>query len=157
MPTRRIRTASGASSTRARGRASVVVGGQSVPVGTRVVGRAVRAVLAGERRQLTVSISFVGPARIRGLNRAWKGRDRLTDVLAFTLGPPGRPPIGDVYVCPAVARDQARALGIPVREELLRLVVHGTLHVLGYDHPAGPGRTRSIMWRKQERYLGCVV
>jgi ssRNA-specific RNase YbeY (16S rRNA maturation enzyme) len=38
-------------------------------------------------------------------------------------------------------------------EELVRLVVHGTLHVLGYDHPTGPGRTRSAMWRRQERYV----
>ena len=40
-----------------------------------------------------------------------------------------------------------------LREELVRLVVHGTLHVLGYDHPDGPGRTRSAMWRRQERYV----
>ncbi|PYO91296.1 MAG: hypothetical protein DMD66_00070, partial [Gemmatimonadetes bacterium] len=40
-----------------------------------------------------------------------------------------------------------------LRTELLRLAVHGTLHVLGYDHPEGPGRTRSAMWRRQERYV----
>ena len=43
--------------------------------------------------------------------------------------------------------------GIPFRRELLRLVVHGILHVLGYDHPAGEARIRSPMWRRQERYL----
>jgi probable rRNA maturation factor len=40
-----------------------------------------------------------------------------------------------------------------VEEELVRLTVHGTLHVLGYDHPDGPGRTRSQMWRRQERHV----
>ena len=40
-----------------------------------------------------------------------------------------------------------------MEQELLRLAVHGTLHVLGYDHPDGPGRTRCSMWRRQERYV----
>ena len=40
-----------------------------------------------------------------------------------------------------------------VEEELVRLTVHGTLHVLGYDHPEGRGRTRSAMWLRQERYV----
>jgi probable rRNA maturation factor len=52
-----------------------------------------------------------------------------------------------------VAREDARTLGIPWREELVRLVVHGTLHALGQRHPEGPGRTRSAMWRRQERYV----
>ena len=44
-----------------------------------------------------------------------------------------------------------------VDEEMVRLAVHGTLHVLGYDHPDGPGRMRSAMWRKQERYVGRLL
>jgi probable rRNA maturation factor len=43
------------------------------------------------------------------------------------------------------------------QEELLRLVVHGTLHTLGYDHPEGATRTTSPMWRKQERILARVI
>jgi probable rRNA maturation factor len=139
----------------------VVIGGRLGSVGHALVGRAVAAVLAGERRRAAISISFVGPDRIRRLNERWRGHDAPTDVLAFALPAPGwgpgALPIGDVYVCPAIARHQARALGVPLREELLRLVIHGTLHVLGYDHPAGPARARSTMWRKQERYLACVV
>jgi probable rRNA maturation factor len=42
---------------------------------------------------------------------------------------------------------------VPEREELARLVVHGTLHVLGWDHPETEDRTRSPMWRRQERYV----
>jgi probable rRNA maturation factor len=52
-----------------------------------------------------------------------------------------------------VAAREAAAHGVTLREELLRLVVHGTLHVLGHDHPEGAGRERSPMWRAQERYL----
>ena len=61
--------------------------------------------------------------------------------------------VGDVYVAPGAARVSARANGIGVREEIIRLVVHGTLHVLGHDHPEGAARTRSPMWRAQERLV----
>lgn len=123
----------------------------------RTVARVVRAVLAGERRVAEVQVTFVGPARMRRLNREWKGHDTSTDVLSFALPLPDRRLSGDVVICPAVARSQARALGIGEREELIRLVVHGTLHVLGRDHPEGPGRTRSPMWRRQERYVKALA
>ena len=64
----------------------------------------------------------------------------------------GAPVVGDVYIAPSVARVNARLSGVTVREELARLVVHGTLHVLGHDHPA-VGRERSAMWRRQEHLL----
>jgi len=104
-------------------------------------------------RRADISITFLGPTRMRSLNRQWTGHDSPTDVLSFALPIPGGGVMGDVYICPAVARQHAREQGLPVLEELIRLVVHGTLHVLGYDHPEGPGRTRSPMWRRQERYV----
>lgn len=116
-----------------------------------------RAVLRGEKRSATISVTFLGPARMRRLNQEWKGHDLPTDVLSFALPGPDGELLGDVYVCPAVARSGAQALGISPREELIRLVVHGTLHVLGYDHPEGPHRTRSAMWRRQERYVKALA
>lgn len=86
------------------------------------------------------------------LNRRARGHDRATDVIAFRLEHDGAV-AGDIYVCAEVARQAARAHQVAEREELLRLVIHGTLHVLGYDHPDGAGRTRSLMWRRQERYV----
>jgi probable rRNA maturation factor len=59
----------------------------------------------------------------------------------------------DIYICPSVARRSARDAGVTEREEMVRLVVHGVLHVLGQEHPDGTGRTRSVMWRHQERYV----
>ena len=100
-----------------------------------------------------VSVTFVGRGAMRALNREHKGKDRPTDVLAFTLTPPGGTVLGDIYICPAVARDQAARLGVSLRSELTRLVVHGTLHVLGHDHPDDAGREQSAMWRRQERYV----
>ncbi|HEV8215576.1 MAG TPA: rRNA maturation RNase YbeY, partial [Gemmatimonadaceae bacterium] len=63
------------------------------------------------------------------------------------------PVVGDVYIAPDMARENARDAKVPVREEIARLVVHGTLHVLGYDHPDGEDRVRSPMWRRQERII----
>ena len=71
-------------------------------------------------------------------------------------GPDGRA-VGDVYVCTVVAAREARAREIPVEEELIRLVVHGTLHALGREHPEGGDRTRSAMWRRQERYVEALA
>ena len=99
---------------------------------------------------------------MRRLNRRSTGRRGLTDVLAFTLPQPDGSVVGDVYLCPGAARrfvraERGRAERRAVETELLRLTIHGTLHLLGYDHPDGAGRTRSPMWRKQERYLERLV
>jgi probable rRNA maturation factor len=118
------------------------------------VRRIVAQVLAGERRRADVSVSFVGRVTMQALNQSHKGKRRPTDVLAFALPQPGGGTVGDIYICPAVAADQARRHGVTRTNELRRLVVHGVLHVLGYDHPAGEGREASAMWHRQERYLG---
>ena len=113
-----------------------------------------RRVLRAEGvRDAAVSLSFVGRRRIRSLNRRYLGHDRETDVIALAMpGAPG-PLVGDVYCAPEVAARAARRFGLPVREELRRLVVHGVLHVLGHEHPEGAARTRSAMWARQERLL----
>jgi len=117
------------------------------------VRRVVSTVLAGERiSRASISVTFLPTPRMRTLNRKTFGRDRATDVIAFGL-PHDGVITGDIYVCPAVARRAARELDVSEREELIRLVVHGTLHVLGYDHPASARRTASPMWRRQERYV----
>ena len=108
--------------------------------------RIARRVLAWEgAARARVDLTLLGAAAMRRLNRRATGRRGLTDVIAFPLPQPDGSLLGDVYICPAGA---AR-----YDDELVRLVVHGTLHVLGYDHPEGPGRTRCAMWRRQERYV----
>jgi probable rRNA maturation factor len=99
-----------------------------------------------------MSVTFLTSPRMRALNRRSLGHDRVTDVIAFRL-PHDDQVMGDIYVCPSVARFTARRLGISTREELIRLVVHGTLHVVGFDHPGGARREQSPMWRRQERYV----
>lgn len=136
--------------------AEVWVGGRARGLPPAVVRRAVEMVLRRERRSADVSVTFLGPRSMRRLNLEFRGRDRPTDVLAFPLEAGGRL-TGDIYICPAIGRQQARRLGIGPREELLRLVVHGTLHVLGYDHPDDSTREKSAMWRRQERHLEAIA
>ena len=131
--------------------------GRRLPLPPGVVRRVVEAVLAGERRRASISVTFLGRDAMRRLNAEHKRHDRPTDVLAFALREPGGRAVGDVYICPWVARREARGRGIALREELVRLVVHGTLHALGRDHPEGPARTRSAMWRRQERYVEALA
>jgi probable rRNA maturation factor len=134
-----------------------VVSGRRLPLSRALVRRVVETVLTAERRKGLVSVTFLGRDSMRRLNAVHKGHDRPTDVLTFALGDPKGPIIGDVYICPWVARREARARGIRVREELIRLVVHGTLHAVGREHPEGPDRTRSAMWRRQERYVEALT
>jgi len=125
-----------------------------------LVRNAAAATLRAERvKDAMLSITFVGRAAISGLNRRYLGHEGPTDVISFGLGRVGRrgAVVGDIYICPEVARDNARRQGIRAGEELLRLVIHGTLHALGYDHPTGAARTTSRMWRKQERILARVL
>jgi probable rRNA maturation factor len=135
----------------------VVVSGRRLPLPPGAVRRVVEAVLAGERRRASVSITFLGRDAMRRLNAEHKGHDEPTDVLTFTLREPDGRAVGDVYICPWVARREARTRGIPLRQELVRLLVHGTLHALGRDHPDGAARTRSAMWRRQERYVEALA
>ncbi len=135
----------------------MTVRGNHAPLSLRRVVAAVRLVLERERLPAAVAVTFLGPTRMRELNHRWKGHDRPTDVLAFALPQQDGSLVGDIYICRAVAQREAAARGLPLREELLRLVVHGTLHVAGYDHPEDERRVRSPMWRRQERYLACLV
>jgi probable rRNA maturation factor len=135
----------------------VVVSGRRIPLPVSLVRRVVEAVLRGERRRAYVSVTFLGRDTMRRLNARHKGHDWPTDVLTFALRDPSGHAIGDVYVCRWVAEREARAHRRPLREELIRLVVHGTLHAIGRDHPEGEGRTRSAMWRRQERYMEALA
>lgn len=120
---------------------------------------ALAALTAEGVRDAMLSITFVGRAAMSELNRRYLGHHGPTDVISFGLGRQGRrgPVVGDIYICPEIARANAKRQAVSSQEELLRLVVHGTLHTLGYDHPEGATRTESPMWRRQERILARVI
>ena len=105
-----------------------------------------------------LSIAFVSRRTMAGLNRRHLGHRGGTDVITFALGrtTPKAPLVGDIYVAPDVVREQAKRWRVPVREELARVVVHGVLHAIGHEHPEGEDRERSVMWRRQERWLAAA-
>ena len=124
------------------------------PIDIEAVARWASTVLDGEVQACAaLSITFLDVDAMRRLNREALRRDGATDVIAFRLEHPSGL-AGDVYVCPEVARQNAAAGDVPLTEEVVRLVVHGVLHVLGHDHPEEPAdRVASSMWRIQERYV----
>ena len=114
----------------------------------------VRVAPASARGALTVAL--VGDAKMRALNRRFRGIDRPTDVLSFPADRPGRvrgqrPFLGDVVIATGVAGRQARSAGDSVDTEIRRLVLHGLLHVLGYDHERDNGRMERVERRLLRR------
>jgi probable rRNA maturation factor len=139
----------------------VALGGHRVPLSADRVRDLVRRTLIAERvKEAMISVAFLSAREIARLNREHLDRAGPTDVISFALGrasPASGPVVGDVYICPDVVRKNAAHYGVGMREELARVVVHGTLHALGYDHEEGEDRVSSDMWRKQERILADVL
>lgn len=83
-----------------------------------------------------LAVLLVGDARMRELNNTWRGKDRPTDVLSFAAdaGPAPVPLLGDVAISVDTLRRQADDGGWTEEEELVRLLLHGVLHLLGFDH-----------------------
>ncbi|NLI28512.1 MAG: rRNA maturation RNase YbeY [Nitrospiraceae bacterium] len=119
-----------------------------------------------------IGVVFAGDRFMRGLNRAWRGKDTTTDVLSFPMEddvracvdrPAGLPPVelGDIVISVPQAVRQAEAYGVTLSEEIARLLVHGTLHLLGYDHERGAAEARamrrleSAILRKMEKEPLC--
>ncbi|MBD3161491.1 MAG: rRNA maturation RNase YbeY [Candidatus Eisenbacteria bacterium] len=115
-----------------------------------------RRILEGEGEPGGVSVVFVGPRTMTTLNRRWRGEDRPTDVLSFPAGPspPGLDfagtPLGEIVVCVPVCGESAARRGVPLHAEIARMLIHGTLHLLGHDH--GSPEERRRMQPRERRY-----
>lgn len=127
--------------------------------GRALVATAKRLLQAVERGDASLSVAVVDDAAIRALNREYRGKDKATDVLSFPLseGPApgdGDELLGDVVISVETARRQAADYDAPLQRELNRLLVHGVLHLLGYDHVrAGE---RRVMEREERRLAGVI-
>lgn len=100
-----------------------------------------------------VTVLLVDDRRMARLNARYRGRPGPTDVLAFPAGPapPGEATLGDIVISLDTARRQAGRLGHDLFREAATLLVHGLLHLRGYDHHTASGRRR--MWGRQRAIL----
>ena len=129
------------------------------PVSEDLIERAANAALShhasGESPEAELTIVLTDDTRLRELNRDYLGMDAPTDVLSFpaseTDPETGAHYLGDILVSVARARAQAEAAGHPLESELQLLVVHGVLHLLGYDHAQAEEKAR--MWKTQADIL----
>jgi probable rRNA maturation factor len=124
-----------------------------------------KALLAAlDEADASLSISFVGDAAIRRLNREHRGKDRATDVLSFPMYDPrelrrkkreaGERLLGDIVVSVDTALRQGAAYDAPLAREIERLLIHGVLHLIGHDHEK-PGERRRM--EAEERRLAAAI
>ncbi len=113
-------------------------------------------------RAAELSVTVTDDETVRALNREYADEDAVTDVLSFSqwegeefVAAPGSiPPLGEVVIAYPQAARQAEERGRSVEEEVARLLIHGTLHLLGYDHAVAEEERR--MRAREEELLGAI-
>jgi probable rRNA maturation factor len=105
-----------------------------------------------------VSLLFTDDPTIHRLNLYYRGKDKATDVLSFPQEENWgtkmlSPSLGDLVISVQTARAQAREFCVSIREELLRLIIHGLLHLAGYDHEKVPAREAQRMRRAEKKLM----
>ena len=104
-----------------------------------------------------VCVALVSDARMRALNRQFRGKDKVTDVLSFPADPstslraPTRGFLGDIVIASGVAKKQAKAAGHTLNTEIRILALHGLLHLVGYDHDADDGKMARVEARLRKK------
>jgi probable rRNA maturation factor len=124
------------------------------PVDAARIEAAVRHVLRAEGiHEAEISVALLDDAAIASMNQEYLEHDGPTDVITFAMHEGDEPPLGDIYVGVEQAVRQAAEFGATPADEVLRLAMHGTLHVLGFEHPEGEERVGSEMFVRQEELL----
>lgn len=107
-----------------------------------------KKVLKKEKASGDICITLADDVMIRALNRVYRHMDKATDVLSFEMGEDGL--LGDIVISNDTALRNAGRFGVSLDEEMKRLVIHGTLHLLGYDHKKKSDRM--LMSAKEGKY-----
>jgi len=109
------------------------------------------------KKQGSVSVHVVGEKKIQSLNRTYRGKDTVTDVLSFGVEDQEvgeSHDWGDLFLCEAKIKKQAKEFGVTFENEFFRMLIHGTLHLFGYDHVKS--KDAEIMFPLQEKILAQI-
>ena len=104
----------------------------------------------GEGKEFDLSIALVGPGRIKELNKKYRKKNRVTDVLSFLYNDSG-----EIIICPTKVKENAKRFKSTFEKELARVLIHGILHLFGYDHEISERKAKE-MEEKQNYYLSKV-
>jgi probable rRNA maturation factor len=117
-----------------------------------------KRVLEEEKKEGDISLVFVGPRRIKKLNRQYRKKNKVTDVLSFSglikdfVSPPKASlQLGEIFICLREVKKRAKRQKSEFKKELARTFIHGLLHLLGYDHLKP--KDAKIMEEKENKYL----
>ena len=110
------------------------------------VKRVAEKVLKEEKKQGNISVAFIGEGRMRKINKKYRKKNKVTDVLAFGGG------LGEIVICLPVLKKNAKKFNSSFQEELTRVLIHGVLHLLGYDHEKSEKEGKK-MKEKEKHYL----
>ncbi len=112
-----------------------------------------KKVLKGENREReNISVAFVGAEEMRRLNKKYRKQDKPTDVLSFQKVSDFKDEYAEVVICPFVVRENAKDSKLSLKKELAKMLIHGILHMLGYDHEKSKAEEDN-MFAKQEYYF----
>ena len=130
----------------------------SIPFKKDLIIKAVKIVFQKEKVSLgDLSVVFVPERRIQELNRKYRGESKATNVLSFEgdkknfLKVGLKPELGEIFICPEFVARESKKKKVKFEEESIRVLIHGLLHLLGYNH--SEKRETDEMFRKQEFYL----
>jgi len=119
------------------------------------------------KKEADLSIALLGPGRMREINKRYRGKNRATDVLAFPetkilkeklkVGPLKKiQGLGEIVICLREVKKNAKRFGSNFEKELTRALIHGILHLLGYDHEKSEKEAKK-METKQQYYLSKII
>jgi probable rRNA maturation factor len=115
-----------------------------------------KKVLKGENREReNLSIAFVGPNEIQKLNKKYRKIDKPTDVLSFEKVSSFKEETAEIIICPQIVRENAKESKLSLKKELAKILIHGILHVLGYDHEKST-KEADIMAEKEKLYFNKI-